>query len=201
MATFIRCLVVLALLSPAKLLAEELPAPTQRLLQSAYSQVGQTVSYDPGYSVISFPGGDVPIERGVCTDVVIRAYRGIGLDLQLLVNQDMRKAFHAYPKQWGLSHPDTNIDHRRVPNLAVFFSRHGQVLPITKEARDYKPGDIVTWKLPNGHPHIGLVSDRRDGDRPLMIHNIGAGARVDDVLFAFAINGHYRFRLDGDSKH
>jgi uncharacterized protein YijF (DUF1287 family) len=183
-------------------MADELSAQARRLLDSAYSQVGKTVAYDPSYSAISFPGGDVPLERGVCTDVIVRAYRGgLGIDLQLLVNQDMRKAFGVYPRNWGLSHPDPNIDHRRVPNLGVFFTRHGQVLPVTKEARDYKPGDIVTWKLPDGRPHIGLVSDRKSGETPLVIHNIGFGARVDDVLFAFTITGHYRFQLDGDGKH
>jgi uncharacterized protein YijF (DUF1287 family) len=183
-------------------MADELSAQARRLLDSAYSQVGKTIAYDPSYSAISFPGGDVPIERGVCTDVIVRAYRGgLGVDLQLLVNQDMRKAFGAYPRNWGLSHPDPNIDHRRVPNLGVFFTRHGQVLPVTKEGRDYKPGDIVTWKLPDGRPHIGFVSDRQDGETPLVIHNIGFGAQVEDVLFAFTITGHYRFQLDGDGKH
>jgi uncharacterized protein YijF (DUF1287 family) len=171
-------------------------ASAMRLLQYAYDQIGKTVSYDPNYEAIGFPGGDVPINRGVCTDVIVRAYRGIGIDLQLLVNQDMRAAFAAYPRLWGLSHPDPNIDHRRVPNLMVFFARQGQVLPISKEARDYSAGDIVTWRLPDGRPHIGLVSDRQENGRPLAIHNIGAGAKVEDVLFAFEITGHYRYRLE-----
>ena len=144
-------------------------------------------------SATPFPGGDVPIDRGVCTDVIVRAYRSIGVDLQLLVNQDMRKAFPAYPRKWGLSRPDPNIDHRRVENLAVFFVRHGQSLPITKEATDYRPGDLVTWRLPDGHPHIGIVSDRSADGRPLLVHNIGAGAKVEDILFAFTITGHYRY--------
>ena len=120
------------------------------LVQSAYAQVGKTVKYDPAYERIAFPGGDVPLERGVCTDVIVRAFRGIGVDLQALVNRDMRAAFGAYPKLWGLSRPDPNIDHRRVQNLAVFFKRHGKELPVSKEASDYKPGDIVTWRLPDG---------------------------------------------------
>ena len=166
-----------------------------RLLESAYDQVGKTVSYDPSYEAIAFPGGDVPIARGVCTDVIVRAYRGIGIDLQLLVNQDMRRAFSAYPRRWGLSHPDPNIDHRRVPNLMVFFRRHGQVLSISKLAQDYRAGDIVTWRLPDGRPHIGLISDRVENGRPFVIHNIGAGAQVEDVLFSFEVTGHYRYQL------
>jgi uncharacterized protein YijF (DUF1287 family) len=160
--------------------------------------VGKTVRYDPAYEKIGFPGGDVPVERGVCTDVIVRAYRGIGIDLQLLVNQDMRADFGAYPRLWGLSRPDTNIDHRRVPNLAVFFKRHGTVLPVSSSARDYKPGDIVTWRLADGRPHIGLVTNRETGGRPLMIHNIGEGAQIEDVLLEFTITGHYRYGLGPD---
>jgi uncharacterized protein len=169
------------------------PTDLQRIIQAAYAQVGVTVSYDPNYVSIPFPGGDVPMDRGVCTDVIIRAYRTIGADLQLLVNRDMRKAFPAYPHKWGLSRPDPNIDHRRVDNLAVFFARNGQSLPVTADAADYKPGDLVAWKLADGRPHIGLVSDRSAGGRPLMVHNIGAGAKVEDVLFAFTITGHYQY--------
>jgi uncharacterized protein len=191
----LRRFLILLLLSPAMASAQE-PAPqVTHLLRSAYEQVGRTVSYDPTYQSIGFPGGDVPFDRGVCTDVIIRAYRGIGIDLQVLVNQDMRKTFAAYPKLWGLSHPDPNIDHRRVPNLAVFFSRHGETLPVSSEPQDYKPGDIVTWHLPDGRPHIGLISDRQSNEgRPLVIHNIGAGAQVEDILFAFPIMAHFRFR-------
>jgi uncharacterized protein YijF (DUF1287 family) len=173
--------------------AQEPPSDLQRLIQGAYGQVGVTLRYDPSYVSIPFPGGDVPIDRGVCTDVIVRAYRSVGVDLQLLVNQDMRKAFAAYPRKWGLSRPDANIDHRRVDNLAVFFARHGQSLPVSKDAADYKPGDIVAWKLPDGRPHIGLVSDRSADGRPLVVHNIGAGAQVEDILFAFTITGHYRY--------
>jgi uncharacterized protein YijF (DUF1287 family) len=184
------CLLLMSL-SPCR--AEEPPSELQRIIQSAYAQVGVTLRYDPSYVSIPFPGGDVPIDRGVCTDVIVRAYRRIGVDLQVLVNQDMRKAFTAYPRKWGLSRPDPNIDHRRVDNLAVFFGRHGQSLPISKEASDYRPGDIVTLRLPDGRPHIGLVSDRSTDGRPLLVHNIGAGAQVEDMLFTFTITGHYRY--------
>ena len=191
----IRGLILLLLLMPSVLMAQE-PAQVSRLLQSAYDQVGKTVSYDPAYTPIAFPGGDVPLDRGVCTDVIVRAYRGIGVDLQLLVNQDMHAAFGAYPKLWGLARPDSNIDHRRVQNLAVFFKRHGKELPVSGDGRDYKPGDIVTWRLPDGRPHIGLVSDRQSGGTPLIVHNIGAGAEVEDTLFTYTISGHYRYGLD-----
>jgi uncharacterized protein len=193
MRTIGNSVICLTVISSSVGWAEELPADAHRVIQSAYSQVGVTLLYDPAYVSLPFPGGDVPIDRGVCTDVVIRAYRSIGVDLQLLVNQDMRKAFPAYPRKWGLSRPDPNIDHRRVENLAVFFARHGQTLPISQEAADYRPGDLVTWRLADGHPHIGLVSDRSANGRPLLVHNIGAGAKVEDILFAFTITGHYRY--------
>jgi uncharacterized protein len=192
----IRILICLLLISSSASLAEELPPDLRRVIQNAHEQVDVTLYYDPSYAVIPFPGGDVPMVRGVCTDVIIRAYRSVGVDLQLLVNQDMRKAFSAYPRNWGLCHPDPNIDHRRVQNLAAFFARHGQTLPISTEAKNYRPGDIVTWRLPDGHPHIGLVSDRSADGRPLLVHNIGAGAKVEDILFAFTITGHYRYLPD-----
>jgi uncharacterized protein len=185
--------ICLTMISSSAGRAEEPPSDLHRVIQSAYAQVGVTLLYDPAYVSMPFPGGDVPAERGVCTDVIIRAYRSIGVDLQLLVNQDMRKAFPAYPRKWSLSRPDPNIDHRRVENLAVFFARHGQTLPVSNEAADYRPGDLVTWRLPDGHPHIGLVSDRSANGRPLLVHNIGAGAKVEDILFAFTITGHYRY--------
>jgi len=165
----------------------------QRLVAGANAQIGVTVRYDPAYRTIAFPGGDVPLDRGVCTDVVIRAYRSIGIDLQKLVNDDMRANFNAYPHRWWFDHPDTNIDHRRVKNLEVFFSRHGQTLPVSTQSRNYTAGDIVVWKLPGGLDHIGLVSDQKRGERPLMIHNIGAGAQREDVLFEYTITGHYRY--------
>jgi uncharacterized protein YijF (DUF1287 family) len=164
-----------------------------RILEGAYQQVGTTTIYDGSYRRLPFPGGDIPIERGVCSDVLVRAYRHAGLDLQLLVNQDMSRSFQAYPHLWGLSRPDSNIDHRRVPNLAAFFRRHGKSLPVSTQASDYSAGDIVTWQLASGVPHIGLVADRLQRGRPLIIHNIGAGAQVEDVLFSYPITGHYRY--------
>ena len=169
------------------------PSRINRVLEGAYQQVGATTIYDSSYRRLAFPGGDIPMERGVCSDVIVRAYRHAGLDLQLLVNQDMAGNFRAYPQLWGLSRPDPNIDHRRVPNLAAFFKRHGRTLPVTAQASDYRAGDIVTWRLASGVPHIGLVADRVEGGRALVIHNIGAGARVEDVLFANTITGHYRY--------
>jgi uncharacterized protein YijF (DUF1287 family) len=163
------------------------------VLEGAHKQVGRTTIYDGSYRQIPFPGGDIPIERGVCTDVLVRAYRNAGLDLQLLVNQDMSRSFLSYPQSWGLSKPDPNIDHRRVPNLAAFFRRNGTTLPVSTRAGDYSAGDIVTWRLTSGVPHIGLVSDRSQNGRPLVIHNIGAGAQVEDVHFAYALTGHFRY--------
>jgi uncharacterized protein YijF (DUF1287 family) len=164
------------------------------LLEAAAAQVGVTVLYDPAYSRIAYPGGDVPLQRGVCTDVVIRAYRGIGVDLQQRVHEDMRANWAAYPKLWGLRGPDRNIDHRRVPNLATFFARHGPSLkPSQSDATVYAPGDIVTWMLPGNLPHIGLVTAQRRNGRPLIVHNIGAGAQIEDMLFDYPITGHYRY--------
>jgi hypothetical protein len=166
---------------------------TELVLAGAYRQVGVTIHYDGRYRPLSFPGGDVPLERGVCTDVIVRAYRNAGIDLQALVHNDMTRNFKEYPHLWGLSRPDPNIDHRRVPNLVTFFKRHGRSLPVTARAADYRPGDIVTWRLSSGVPHIGLVSDREVNGRFLVIHNIGGGAKVEDVLFAYALTGHYRY--------
>jgi uncharacterized protein len=191
---FQRFFLTLLLPIPAVAFAQEPTQEVTRLVQSAYEQVGKTVFCDPRYQIIAFPGGDVTLDRGVCTNVIIRAYRGVGIDLQVLVNQDMRTSFAMYPKLWGLSHPDRNIDHRQVPNLAAFFSRRGETLPISKDGADYKAGDLVTWRLPDGRPHIGLVTDRQSEGRPLVIHNIGAGAQVEDILFTYAIAGHYQFR-------
>ena len=168
----------------------------EKLVQAAESQIGITLVYDPSYRQIDYPGGDVPRLMGVCTDVVVRAYRdGLGLDLQKLVHDDMAKSFSAYPKLWGLGSTDTNIDHRRVPNLRTFFKRRGAALPATAKPSDYKPGDVVSQVLSNGRPHIGIVSRRMNtaGTAPLLIHNIGLGARAEDVLFAMEITGHYRF--------
>lgn len=165
-----------------------------RLCKEAFKLTqGQQVTYDPAYYTIPYPNGDVPPTRGVCTDVVIRAYRTLGIDLQKLVHEDMKQHFHLYPKKWGLKKPDTNIDHRRVPNLMVFFERHGKSLPVTANASDYKPGDLVTWDLGNNTPHIGIVMDKKsaDGKRPLIVHNIGGGQEISDCLFSYTITGHY----------
>lgn len=166
-----------------------------RLAAAALERTRQAETYDPAYVRIAYPMGDVAPDRGVCADVVIRSYRALGIDLQVLVHEDMRRAFGAYPPLWGLSRPDPNIDHRRVPNLETFFRRHGVALPPAQDASAYRPGDIVTWRLDNRLPHIGIVSDQRteDGARPLIVHNIGAGPRLEDVLFAFPLAGHFRY--------
>jgi uncharacterized protein len=170
-----------------------------RLTAAAREQVGVTTIYDPAYVGLEFPGGDLPRDRGVCTDVVIRALRdGWGVDLQLAVNRDMKAAFTEYPPLWGLASTDRNIDHRRVPNLQTLFARIGAEIPLTDEPTPYLPGDIVTWMLPGSLAHIGIVSDQLSTDRshPLILHNIGAGAREDDILFAYPITGHYRISQD-----
>ena len=166
-----------------------------KMIDGAKRQVGVTRSYDPAYRRIAYPNGDVPRETGVCTDVVIRAYRHAGTDLQVLVHEDMKANFGLYPKNWGLRRPDPNIDHRRVPNLATFFRRKGTALAVTQRGADYRPGDVVTWLLAAGVPHIGVVSDVpvRGTDRHLVVHNIGAGAQIEDVLFAYRVTGHYRY--------
>mgnify|MGYP002784590771 CR=1 FL=1 len=166
----------------------------RRLVEAALSQVGVTLHYDSSYRRLPYPGGDVPPEVGVCTDVIVRAYRrALGIDLQQRVHEDMRRAWTAYPKLWGLSRPDPNVDHRRVPNLEVFFRRHGQALVPARSPEAYQPGDLVTWRLSGGQPHIGMITDQRRDGRPLVVHNIGAGARVEDMLFAHRIVGHFRF--------
>lgn len=163
---------------------------------AARGQVGVTLHYDPAYARIPYPMGDVPAERGVCADVVVRAFRADGIDLQKLVHEDMVAHFGAYPHAWGLRGPDPNIDHRRVLNLETFFRRRGASLPVTALASDYHAGDVVSWRLPNGLAHIGLVSDRSAPDgsgRPQAIHNIGAGTQEEDVLFAWTVVGHFRW--------
>jgi uncharacterized protein YijF (DUF1287 family) len=167
-----------------------------RVVAAAIAQTATPVRYDGAYRRIPYPMGDVPAEVGVCTDVVIRAYRAVGVDLQQRVHEDMRGAFGAYPRAWGLPGPDPNIDHRRVPNLQTFFRRRGAVVARSASPDDYETGDLVTWMLPGNLPHIGLVFDRRtpDGRRPLVVHNIGRGPEIEDALFAFPITGHYRYR-------
>lgn len=167
-------------------------APHPRVA-AARRQIGVTVVYDPAYVVLSYPGGDVAQDRGVCTDVVIRAMRDEGLDLQKTVHEDMRAHFDLYPKKWGLRRADRNIDHRRVPNLQTWFARQGWSLAPSQSASAYRSGDLVTWMLPGNLPHIGIVSDRTGSrDVPLIIHNIGRGTREEDILFAYPITGHYR---------
>jgi len=166
-----------------------------KLADSSLTLTKQNVQYDPAYFQLKYPNGDVPADKGVCTDVIIRAYRKLGIDLQQKVHEDMKSNFNNYPKNWGLSHPDKNIDHRRVPNLMTFFSRHGKALQISSSAKDYLPGDIVCWNLGGAITHIGIVSKKRsaNNDRFLIIHNIGAGQVLEDCLFSFKIIGHFRY--------
>jgi uncharacterized protein YijF (DUF1287 family) len=188
----------LVLALPAVLRARQNEVAAQKLVAAAQKQVGVTLAYDPAYTRLDYPGGDVPRERGVCTDVIVRAYRdSLAIDLQVLVHEDMRKAFSAYPALWGLKRTDRNIDHRRVANLQAFFKRAGAALAISESGSDYRPGDIVSQILPGNLPHIAIVADEQtaDGARPLVVHNIGAGARLEDVLFAYPVTGHYRYRV------
>jgi uncharacterized protein YijF (DUF1287 family) len=166
-----------------------------RLMDAAMERLSHEVSYDGSYRHIDYPNGDVPDHLGVCTDLVVRTYRAVGIDLQQAVHEDMKTDFSSYPKLWGLGAPDPNIDHRRVPNLQVFFERNGTALVKSPAAEDYQPGDLVTWMLPGNLPHIGIVSARRSSDdrRPLVIHNIGAGPALEDMLFEYPITGHYRY--------
>lgn len=166
-----------------------------QLADSAFLLTRQHVTYDPSYFAIDYPNGDVPSGKGVCTDVIIRAYRMFNVDLQQLVHEDMKANFGLYPKNWGLARTDKNIDHRRVPNLMVFFERFGTVLKTSLNAKDYQPGDIVCWNLGGGVTHIGLVSKHKslDDQRFQIIHNIGGGQVLEDCLFNFQIIGHYRY--------
>lgn len=166
-----------------------------RLSDATTELTNQRVVYDPTYFNISYPNGDVPAGKGVCTDVVIRAYRKLGIDLQKEVHEDMKANFQKYPKSWGLKHPDKNIDHRRVPNLMVFFTRFGQVKPVTNKPEDYLPGHIVCWNLGGAVTHIGLVVNKKsaDGKRYLVVHNIGGGQVLADCLFEYKIIGHYTY--------
>jgi uncharacterized protein YijF (DUF1287 family) len=167
----------------------------RQLADSSILLTFQKVKYDPGYYRIAYPGGDVPADRGVCTDVIIRAYRKMGVDLQKLIHEDMLAHFEEYPHLWGMKKTDSNIDHRRVPNMATFFGRHGTVLKISGNAADYRPGDIVTWDLGGGIPHIGIIINRKNtqGTNFLVVHNIGRGQIMEDCLFRFRITGHYQY--------
>ena len=183
-----------AVLALAVMAAPGLAQAENALATAAEARVGLPVAYNPAYVSIAYPMGDVPANTGVCTDVVIRSLRAIGIDLQELVHKDMRRAFSAYPKAWGLKRPDPNIDHRRVLNLEVFFKRAGAALPISNDPATYLPGDIVSWRLPDGRPHIGIVSSRKSPSGvPLIVHNIGWGPRLDNILFEFKITGHFRY--------
>jgi uncharacterized protein YijF (DUF1287 family) len=167
----------------------------QRLIDAALAQTSRHVTYDGSYRRIAYPNGDVPTDRGVCTDVVIRAYRAIDIDLQQRVHEDMNASFTAYPKVWGMRAPDANIDHRRVPNLQTYFRRQRAEIGADLDPRKYLPGDLVTWMLPGNLPHIGIVTHRQsnDGLRPLIVHNIGRGPQLEDMLLSYPITGHYRF--------
>ncbi len=198
-------LAILAMVMATTAVADS-PRPPQRLdtsfaqalIQAAVAQTSTPVTYDGSYRRIPYPGGDVPASIGVCTDLIVRAYRAVGVDLQERVHEDMKAAFNSYPQLWGLSRADPNIDHRRVPNLQTYFRRRGAQLSIGRDAGDYLPGDLVTWTLPGNLPHIGLVTDRRspDGKRLLVVHNIGRGPEIEDMLFGYPISGHYRYRGD-----
>ena len=177
-------------------LAEISSNEIKKLLESAVEQTNITKNYDPNYVVIPYPNGDVPIETGVCSDVVVRAFRKAGIDLQKAVHEDMQANFNAYPQKWSLKTPDSNIDHRRVPNLQTFFTRQGKSLPITDKTEDYQPGDVVAWDLNGkGMTHIGIVSNRYNETtkRYSIIHNIGSGTQTEDVVFDWKIIGHYRY--------
>jgi uncharacterized protein len=195
---------ILVVAAPSPALTQSRPSdlPSQqqfleRFVAAAIERIHHTVRYDPAYVRIPYPGGDVPPDTGVCTDEIIRSYRAVGIDLQKEVHEDMVQNFSAYPRswQWLLARPDSNIDHRRVPNLMVFFQRKGQALPISRRIEDYSPGDLVTWDLGGGVPHIGIVVDRKSPHtgRYMIVHNIGQGPKMEDVIFNWKITGHYRY--------
>lgn len=187
-------LVILSLWMGAPALAAAPISSADKLITDAKKQIGVTTSYDPAYRQLDFPRGDVPQNTGVCTDVIVRAYRLQNIDLQQLLNADMKANWSSYPKIWGLKTTDKNIDHRRVPNLETFFARQAQVLS-TSDKKSFQTGDIVTWRLPNGNlPHIGLVSNKVAADgTPLIVHNIGQGTREENILFAYPIHKHFRY--------
>ncbi len=169
--------------------------PNEKIISAAAEQVGVTLEYDPAYTKLTYPNGDVPAKTGVCADVVIRSFRAASIDLQQELHEDMKSNFAKYPKKWGLKKTDTNIDHRRVPNLMTWFERKGKGLPITTDAKDYQPGDVVAWELAGGLTHIGIISDIKsdDGKTFHIIHNIGAGTQIENRLFEWKIIGHYRY--------
>ena len=189
------CGLAFLLLSSGSVLADTFQ---QSLVKSALERTAHQVTYNGAYYRLDYPNGDVPANIGVCTDVVIRSYRAVGVDLQVLVHEDMAAHFSAYPSRriWGLTTTDRNIDHRRVPNLQTFFIRHGESLPVSDNPADYAPGDLVTWMLPGNLPHIGIVADTLSSStgNPEIVHNIGAGPRLEDMLFDYRITGHYRYQ-------
>lgn len=191
-------LLITALVLPAIAGAQragEPPGFSENLVQAALERTRHDVVYDGSYFSIAYPGGDVPDKVGVCTDVIIRSYRQLGIDLQTDVHEEMLTHFDAFPNNWGLSRPDPNIDHRRVPNLQTLFSRKGIELPVSEDPADYVAGDLVTWMVSGRLPHIGIITDQytQDGSRPLVVHNIGRGPKLEDMLFDFPITGHYRY--------
>lgn len=190
------CFFVLIFFFTYSLAADPVDHFFTNLAHEAKQRTSLNIHYDPAYVQMTYPGGDVPSDTGVCTDLVIRSYRQLGIDLQKEVHEDMQKAFHLYPKIWGLKSTDKNIDHRRVPNLRVFFARHGKTLSLSENPQDYFPGDLVTYDLDNRVPHIGIVSQNKslDGKRPLLIHNIGEGPKEEDVLFSWKMTGHFRYK-------
>lgn len=177
-----------------KPLADNASPQLKQMLDGAIAQAGVTTGYDPAYVALDYPNGDVDEKTGVCSDVVVRAFRKAGIDLQKEVHEDIKAARSEYPTRWGAIGPDKNIDHRRVLNLMKYFERRGKSLPITGAAADYQPGDVVAWELTNGVDHIGIVTNMlsESADRYLIVHNIGAGTRIEDVMFAWTITGHYR---------
>lgn len=190
-------LLILTGLNVQLLFAQSPQAQASKLSDAGISIINSRIVYDPAYVSIAYPNGDVPAGTGVCTDVVIRAYRKLGIDLQKEVHEDMKANFKLYPKNWGRKSTDRNIDHRRVPNLMVFFGRKGTKKPMTKNAADYLPGDIVCWDLNGKQLHIGLVINKKsaDGKRYLLVHNIGGGQVAEDILFAWKIIGHYTYKI------
>ncbi|CAD0004220.1 DUF1287 domain-containing protein [Flavobacterium chungangense] len=169
----------------------------EKLSEAAISIIDPSIDYDPTYFAIEYPNGDIPVNKGVCTDVVIRSYRKLDIDLQKEVHEDMIENFSKYPnlKKWGMTQTDTNIDHRRVPNLEVFFERKGTKLPVSEDARDYKTGEIVTWMINGKLPHIGIITNKKseDGKRNLIVHNVGGGQVLEDCLFEYKIVGHFKY--------
>ncbi len=179
--------------SPALQATKQNPktTPTEKLIAAAIEQVDRTTEYDPAYVKLAYPNGDVPIKTGVCADVIVRAFRTVGLDLQKELHEDIKQSFGKYPKKWGAKAPDKNIDHRRVPNLMTWFARQGKAIPLS--SNDYQPGDVVAWDLGGGLTHIGFVSDLKADKQYKIVHNIGAGTQIEDRLLEWKVIGHYRY--------